>query len=246
VITVGIDLAAEAKNTACATVEWSAGSIRVRRVEVAQDNAQLIAAVDGAVKVGIDSPLGWPLPFIDFLAAQRDRAALPPTDLAGRRGLAYRETDRAVTALTGLRPLSVAADRIALPAMRAVGLLAVLGDSYDVDRAGRGLVVEAYPAAALRQWKLPHSRYKGPDRAPVRAETVQRIESDLPSLRFDGGCRDLCVSSDHAFDAVVCALIARAAHLGRTIRPGEQQLESAAIEGWIAVPDCTLAELASP
>jgi hypothetical protein len=38
--------------------------------------------------------------------------------IAGRRLLAYRDTDRFVAGRTGLIPLSVSADRLAHPAMR--------------------------------------------------------------------------------------------------------------------------------
>ncbi|MEO6713138.1 MAG: DUF429 domain-containing protein [Mycobacteriales bacterium] len=81
-----------------------------------------------------------------------------------RAFLANRETDRAVHQAVGLWPLSVAADRIGLAAMRAAGLLADLADAgRAVDRAGTGVVVEVYPAASLKVWGLPHKGYKGQD-----------------------------------------------------------------------------------
>jgi hypothetical protein len=56
-------------------------------------------------------------------------------------------TDEAVRAETGLIPLSVAADRIGHAAMRCAGLLAQLARrGQSVDRCGRGVVVEVYPA----------------------------------------------------------------------------------------------------
>jgi Protein of unknown function (DUF429) len=68
---------------------------------------------------GIDCPLGWPLPFVEFVAAHRDGHVTVPADVDGRgwrRVLVSRATDEAVRTLTGLIPLSVAADRIAHPA----------------------------------------------------------------------------------------------------------------------------------
>jgi hypothetical protein len=48
-------------------------------------------------------------------------------------------------------PLSVATNRIGLAATRCAGLLARLAaDGRPVDRAGTGVVVEVYPAAALK------------------------------------------------------------------------------------------------
>jgi predicted nuclease with RNAse H fold len=91
--TVGIDLAAQPKNTATARIEWSSRGAMVTNVAVDQSNEQIVVLAQGAAKVGIDAPLGWPLEFIDFVIAQRDGLSLPPTDLDGRRQLAFRETD---------------------------------------------------------------------------------------------------------------------------------------------------------
>lgn len=50
-----------------------------------------------------------------------------------------------------------------------------------------------------------------------------------------------CRRSDHVFDAVVSAVLARAAALGRTIPPDD--LAVAGREGWIALPTCALSDL---
>ena len=183
--TVGVDLAAQARKTAVAVVEWHAGRAVVERVAVGQDDAQILELIASSAKAGIDCPLGWPGPFIDFLVAQRDGRPLPPTDLAGRRALAYRVTDLAVKADTGVLPLSVAADLIGHTAMRAVGILSQLAATgVPIDRAGAGLVVEAYPAAALRRWQLYRPRYKGPASRPVREELVHDLFAALPALQI--------------------------------------------------------------
>jgi hypothetical protein len=59
-----------------------------------------------------------------------------------------------------------------------------------------------------------------------------------------GGYEGVCRRVDHAFDAVVAALTARAAQLGLTTRPGPHELAAARTEGWIAVPTTGLDELA--
>lgn len=241
--TVGVDLAAEPTNTAVAIVDWSGGTATVVSVRVGQDDDHVLAAISEATRVGLDCPLGWPDPFIDFLIAQRGGSVSAPTDLAGRRLLAYRETDRAVTALTGLRPLSVAADRIGHAAMRAAGILAKLAESgQPVDRGGDGLVVEAYPAAALKQWGFPHSGYKQGRNLEVLERQVDALRRRLPGLDLADHAT-LCRRSDDAFDAVVCALIARSAALGKVCRPDSRQAELARTEGWIVVPTCELTAL---
>jgi predicted nuclease with RNAse H fold len=243
VLTVGVDLAAEPPTTATATIRWTDSGAVVESVAVGRTDDDIVAVMTGAAKVGLDCPVGWPEPFVEFLLAMRRGDRLPATDLAGRRLLAYRETDRAVTTLTGLRPLSVAADRIGHAAMRAVGILAGLAAAgIDVDRAGAGVVIESYPAAALRQWGLPHTGYK---RAPNRAlldRLVTELGHRLPALdlgEYDAVCR----ADDNAFDAVVCALVARAAATGRIAQPTPAQAALAVTEGWIAVPTCPLTDL---
>jgi predicted nuclease with RNAse H fold len=240
--TVGVDLAAEPAKTATAVIDWSRRGATVA-VTLGQTDDDIIASVGDADKVGLDCPVGWPDAFVDFLAAQREGRRLPPTDLAGRRLLAYRETDRAVTALTGLRPLSVSADRIGHGAMRAVGLLSRLGAAgHDVRRDGRGLVVESYPAAALKQWGFPHRSYKGRDQTAALGTLVDALDAGLPGLEL-GAAGGLCRQSDDAFDAVICALIARAASLGLVHPPTAKQLKVASTEGWIVVPLCVLPDL---
>lgn len=242
-ITVGVDLAAEARRTAVATIEWSAGRAEVRSAELGQADDAIVAAATGATKVGIDAPFGWPEPFIDFVTAHRDGGRLAAHDLGGRRKLAYRLTDQLVIDQGWGRPLSVSADLIGHAAMRAAGLLSGLAAAgYDVDRAGSGLVVEAYPAAALKQWRLPSTGYKGAVGAVVRSGIVDALTARCPWLDL-GETEARCRRSDDALDAVICGFIARAAAQGRIARPSAAQLPRARTEGWIGVPTVDLLEL---
>jgi predicted nuclease with RNAse H fold len=249
--TVGVDLSAEPKKTAVAVVDWTPNDARVVSVAVGQDNDDILRATAGAQKVGIDCPLGWPEPFIDFVTAHRDRGPLLPHDLTGRRSLAYRTTDLVlVRDPEQPNPLSVSADRIGHAAMRAAGLLASFAENRKkVDRTGRtGIVVEVYPAAALKHWQLSHRKYKGSESAAERAKLLTRLLRTGSWLSMSKADKRLCRDSDDAFDAVICALIARAAGLGKVTKPNRDQLRAAATEGWIAVPTCSLDELveASP
>ena len=49
--------------------------------------------------------------------------------------------------------------------------------------------------------------------------------------------------SHDAFDAVIAALTARAASLGQTCPPGEDDLAAARTEGWIAIPSSPISQL---
>lgn len=246
-LTVGVDLAAEAANTAVARIGFGAGRARVVEVLVGADDAAILGSIDGADKAGIDCPLGWPEAFVEFLNVHRHGVARPPSPLEGRawrRTLTARVTDEVVRMRTGLVPLSVSADRIAHPALRCAALLGALAtDGIPIDRSGVGVVVEVYPAASLKTWGLPYRRYKGTPNRPALDGLVDALRDAAPWLDL-GGYEPLCRRSDHATDAVICALTARAAALDLTAPPDDDQRRAAAVEGWIAVPTGNLATLA--
>ncbi|WP_197718378.1 DUF429 domain-containing protein [Gordonia insulae] len=239
--TAGVDLAASPRLTAVAVIEWSDRAARLVELAIPADDARIAELVVDAEKVGIDAPFGWPDAFVDFVVAQH-RGELGTgrslDDIEQRRPLAYRRTDRVVVENGWGRPLSVSADQIAHVAFRAAGLIADLGV---VDRV-TGWTVEAYPAAALKKWGLTSRGYKGVARRAVLAASYDALVRRAPWLDLTGH-RELLVADDNAFDAVITALIARAAVLGKTALPGRADRSVAAREGWIHVPDCALDEL---
>ena len=212
-------------------------------VQVGADDGMVLAALEGSDRAAIDCPLGWPEPFIDFLVAHRAGRAPAPvgqTGLEWRRSLSRRATDLHVAeTVPGAVPLAVGADRIAAVAMRAAGLLAALADAgQPVDRSGSGLLVEVYSAAALRVWGLVSRSYKGSGNRAALSLLVDELQTALPRLAWQGHDRT-CRQSDDALDAVICALLARAAHLGLTAGPPAHLTERAASEGWIHLPRST-------
>lgn len=211
----------------------------LRDVAVGATDTDILGAVTRAGKAGIDCPLGWPDAFVAFVTAHQQGHVDLMADAghrAGRRRLAWRVTDEVVRKETGLIPLSVAADRIGHAAMRCAGLLAELARlGQPVDRSGTGVVVEVYPAACLNRWQLPFRGYKGQANAGVLGELIGALQARAPWLEF-GACEQLCRASDHAADAVISALAARAASLGLTARPEPEQAAAARTEGWIAFP----------
>jgi predicted nuclease with RNAse H fold len=245
--TVGVDLAADPASTAVASVDWSAGRAGVTKLVLPADDPAVLDAVAGADKAGIDCPLGWPDAFVSFVTEHRTGHVRVPDGVAGRdwrRGLAFRYTDEAVREAIGLIPLSVAADRIGHPAMRCAGLLAGLAArGVPVDRDGSGVVVEVYPAGSPKCWGLPYRGYKraaGRGNLGPLVDALLRAAPWLDLRAFDGLCR----RSDHALDAVVAALTARAASIGLVSRPPEHRAPAARTEGWIALPTEPIAKLA--
>lgn len=240
-ITTGVDLAADARHTAVAVINWADGRARVTALDRPADDALVLARSADAAKVGIDCPLGWPVAFVDFVRRHSEGAANAiSATVSARTPLVYRETDlHVIRTRRPLRPLSVSADRIGHAAMRCAGLLAGLAEAgHDVDRSGGALVVEVYPAASLSHWKLTHHRYKGRANAAALSASVDALLRAAP-CSFEALCR----GDDDAFDAVIAGLTARAAALSLTEAPPSALLAAARVEGWIALPSCGLADL---
>ena len=119
--------------------------------------------------------------------------------------------------------------------MRCAGILAELGDfGVDVGRVD-GRVVEAYPAAALRTWGLVS---RGNNSAQNRVTLGELVDALLTAADWMdlGAFQTICRESDDALDAVLAAVIARAAAVGCTALPEGDDRAIAEREGWIHVP----------
>ena len=239
--TAGIDLATQNKNTAVCVVDWFEPGVCVDFRDDASDDGLIQVCQDVDIdKVGIDCPFGWPAPFVAAISAHAlgqdwpGRGRPDPADFMNT--LAFRLTDlRVKEKPLGAVPLAVAADRIGRTAMRCALLLDAIGP---VDRSGRaGRVAEVYPAATLRTWKLSHSGLQGAEGSSQRTAVLDCLSNLMPTLGFRPGARSRCIKSDHAFDALVCALTARAVKTDRTTLPvDDDEVRRATIEGWIHVP----------
>lgn len=166
----------------------------------------------------------------------------PPAD---RAPLRFRRTD-IILQDPGSRPLSVSSDRIGVAAMRGARIQALMAaEGIPVDRSGTtGRVIEAYPAAALRAWRLSSTGYKGRPNAEARRRLVDSVTERCGHLSpAVAACLDGC--DDDALDAFVCAVIARASLFGLTRPPSAEDLAVACREGWIHVPTADLLDIVS-
>ena len=237
--TLGVDLASQPKKTAACEIAWGKGTATAGIPLLGMIDGDLLDLAAPCDVVGIDAAFGWPQPFVEFLTRRPAAGtALPVWQKERRDRLCFRLTDLRVWTELGRPPLSVASDKIALPAMRCAGLLDALGVD---DRSGDGRVFEVYPAVALKRWGLAASGYKSPRGAPRRdGEPLSVLLGSLlqacPWLDLPDEAATLCARDDDAFDALVSALVARAAGLGLTMRPTAEEAERAKVEGWIAVP----------
>jgi hypothetical protein len=76
-------------------------------------------------------------------------------------------------------------------------------------KTGLGLLVEAFPAAQLLQWKLPFQRYNNSDE--VSASNRSKIVSFLENGRLEiGEFKPLLLSSADALDSLLCTFAAKA------------------------------------
>ena len=208
-------------------------------LRVGLSNDELLPLMRSATVVGLDAPFGWPDAFADAVRqwGESDHWPLDWDEKGGTEALRLRATDDWVWKTIQKQPLSVSSDRIGITAWRAAALLtAFCGTS--IDRV-RGPVREVYPGAALIAWDLldrrPPSSYK---RDPtVRADLLNRMAAAGGWLDLDG-YGDQLIASDHAFDALVSALVARAATDGELAwaPPDHIPRQRLQREGWIWLP----------
>lgn len=150
-----------------------------------------------------------------------------------------------------VQPLSVSSNFLGVTAWRCAWLLGQFVGDEPLDRVGLNertaasprdrIVIEAYPAAALAAWDIDSKGYKARGRAAAqRAQDVRRVM--LPSLvdavsswkHLALDTQKALLATDHALDALVASLVARAAALGETEQPTDWP--KARQEGWIHLP----------
>jgi predicted nuclease with RNAse H fold len=223
---IGVDCAAQAKNTGLAWAILDGASLMVRAARCASNDASAASIVaewieaSDRVLLALDAPLGWPAEMGRELVRHRAGAPLIPAAHAMFR----RRTDDEIYRRFRKRPLEVAADRIARAAHAALKFLEDLRNLVDANIPlvwsprwrGRLGVIEVYPAATRIALGVP--RLRG---------SLAGLES---RIRFGG---DSLPSSEHACDAVVCAVTALEFLAGRTIAPTRGQRTLAEHEGWI-------------
>lgn len=242
---IGIDCASKANEAAFAVARVRDGRLIVEQVSLGQDDVSLaqglgplLVAHLGAepVLLAFDAPLGWPADLAPALAAHEAGEPLPVQPNI----LFRRATDRFVEETLGKHPLEVGADLIARTAHAALDLLTAI-------RAWSGLgiqlawepapvtetaAIEVYPAATLLGRWLSERGYKGhePQRRSARLALLSRLEHDV---EVSPQASTAAADSDHALDAILCALAAADFVRGRVTLPGGGRPEASTIEGWI-------------
>jgi len=97
----------------------------------------------------------------------------------------------------------------------------------------KGLLMEAFPAAQLRQWGLPYEGYNGDGQTQMKTR-AKIVEAIGKRIRCYGAHASEMRAFADALDAVLCAFAAAAITTGlAATRPGETRAWKK--EGWIAV-----------
>jgi predicted nuclease with RNAse H fold len=237
--TLGIDLSAQPRETACCVLAWRSDSAELVDLAAGFDDAAIVSLVKthAPVMIAIDSPFGWPLPFTRAMTAFSESGEWP--DTPDRRPLLFRTTDLVVREVTGSNPLSTSSNLLAICAMRCARLLTLLSAGRAVDRTGGSSIAEVYPAAALRQWGLDAMGYKGPkpEKREKRHKLVEAIAAGVASwFKLDDLTLGRLRSSDHLLDAFVSAVVGCAVYTGATEPIPNEYKDVAAREGWIHLP----------
>lgn len=227
-ITLGIDLSSQRQATAACLIDWTTDTPAIEAPALSCSDADLDALIAKADVVGIDAPFGWPAAFVEAVAGWQ----FTEWNTQLRDRLRFRVTDCIVRERQKRWPLSVSTDTIALPAMRAMALLARHGVS---NRSGNGRFFEVYPAASLHAWGISNRGYK-------EAKKEACLEARRAILNELRGKLSLLYSPEEyardadALDSLIASLTARSAAQGGCYPPPPDQLATISREGWIYVP----------
>jgi len=225
-VIVGIDCATQESKTGLALALLSRNTLIVKEAALASSGSRATKTVEVWVRnaervlLALDAPLGWPVPLARALRDHRAGEAL----MAAPNEMFRRRTDRRIQERLGKLPLDVGADRIARTAHAALRLLAdvraacarplpLLWSPEEFRDAG---VIEVYPAATRISLGIPRSR-----------GSLAGLDGRL----LYRGCQE--PESEHARDAVVCAIAGVEFLQGRCAAPNTDELALAQFEGWI-------------
>jgi hypothetical protein len=98
-------------------------------------------------------------------------------------------------------------------------------------QCGRGL-----SRRGARSLEYPEKGYKAPASRGIREAILAALVETASGLEIGSEARASCIDVDHALDALVSALVARAVARGLTTGPDETRSAAAAHEGWIHLP----------
>lgn len=163
-----------------------------------------------------DRPFPHGATLVDYACQRAPLASAKPTRETEKQYAASRST-----LWNGVRPGAPFA-------AACLTLLARAGRPVWPWKDGQGMLVEAFPAAQLRAWGLPHANYSAPEDRNPRAAIIAHLV-DKRQVMIDASCRKCMLASADALDAVIAAFAGRAA-ANRTLardKPANWKIEGA-------------------
>lgn len=244
--TIGINLSAAAKFTTLIAIEWKDGGAWVSEAIVDLEDDELIGYLSSGDYTGVYAPFGWPVAMVEAVSSYTNS---DQWQRASRREFRHRKTEGFVHDVLQaevdqeLWPQSVSCDRLALQARRMAQLREQLFSETGkrFDRAGGDHIIEVYPPGASLLWGMGNHLGNGNSKLPEvddkpGKEFIERAEAAAPWLQWKDGKRGICLKNDHTSDALLAALVARAAELNLTIPPENGEADLAPREGWMHLP----------
>ena len=265
-VTLGIDLA---NRTGICEIKWGSTSATITRLKVVPDittktgwgvvQYAVVKAHEKGWWVGIDAPFGFPEAFGQSVEALRDPTgktsgsphAFSQAPFSDAR--VWRATEKIINGTSGKSPRSVVTDYITGHVINCDDLRCeAIGRARNWADGRLGCttgIVEVYPAAALEIWKAPVRKYKTNKNDLKELVEWLTKNATTKSATWLGGLTKgkpphltTLASDDDAFDALICALMARLASLPggptcpyhHTFTPAQMDLFRS--EGWIHIP----------
>lgn len=262
-VTLGIDLA---NRTGICKIKWDRKSATITRLEVQNIKTKngwdivkqaVVEAHEKGWWVGIDAPFGFPEAFGQSVEALRD----PTGKTSGSPHASdrdWRETEKitqyvthSVTGKGNDWPSSTVTNRITGHVINCDDLRCeAIGRARNWADGRLGCttgIVEVYPAAALERWGLSGFGYKDKNKNKASVELCKLVyRLEILTYLWLRVARisylSTLASKDDAFDALICALMARLASLPggptcpyhHTFTPAQMDLFRS--EGWIHIP----------
>ncbi len=234
---IGVDLAAQPKNTSLCVLEWKRNP-RVVSIHRPATDDQIINESHGVAAIGIDSPFGWPISFAKFILKKQVSRDFLPINPSEANHLKYRFTDDYVrkhfdSLGKNVKPLSVSTDKLGVVALRCVRLCQCLAAKYGDEFK----IFEIYPAASLASWMTVKGSYKSSTNPSISRENRIYIVEELEKHGVDMSIRkDSFVNSDDDLDALLCALTCAVAFKEKTFLSPADMSKLTEFEGWIHFP----------
>ena len=242
-IIIGVDCAAQDKNTGLALGKYESGEGIILDVKRGGTKTPVHGIIQNWISIfpeqiallAFDSPLGWP----EDLAKKLNKHNAGEFLGGNPDQLFSRKTDRIVEqCITRKRLLEVGANLIARTAWKALYLLNDLrkssGSSIPLawvqGKVNETSIIEVYPAGTVaartgkKKSEIENEIRKG---SLLSLEENVRFESSLDTTKF----------CDHEVDAVICFIAAMHFLNKKCIEPDRNEIEVIRKEGWIWVFD---------